>query len=34
MCARTPEEIGPADLVLIGLKTTANHALPQSAALR
>lgn len=23
-CARTPEEIGPADLVLIGLKTTAN----------
>jgi len=28
-CARTPEEIGPADLVLIGLKTTANHVLPQ-----
>ncbi len=23
-CARTPEEIGPCDLVLIGLKTTAN----------
>ena len=23
-CAKTPEEIGPADLVLIGLKTTAN----------
>jgi 2-dehydropantoate 2-reductase len=28
-CARVPQEIGPADLVLIGLKTTANHALPQ-----
>jgi 2-dehydropantoate 2-reductase len=27
-CARTPEEIGPADLVLIGLKTTANDQLP------
>jgi 2-dehydropantoate 2-reductase len=27
--ARTPQEIGPADLVLIGLKTTANHVLPQ-----
>jgi 2-dehydropantoate 2-reductase len=27
--ARAPEEIGPADLVLIGLKTTANHVLPQ-----
>jgi 2-dehydropantoate 2-reductase len=27
-CARVPLEIGPADLVLIGLKTTANHALP------
>ena len=25
-CARRPEEIGPADLVLIGLKTTANEA--------
>jgi 2-dehydropantoate 2-reductase len=23
-CAKTPEEVGPADLVLIGLKTTAN----------
>jgi len=28
-CARTSEEIGPADLVMIGLKTTANHALPK-----
>jgi 2-dehydropantoate 2-reductase len=28
-CARAPEEIGAADLVLIGLKTTANHVLPQ-----
>lgn len=28
-CARAPEEIGPADLVLVGLKTTANHVLPQ-----
>jgi 2-dehydropantoate 2-reductase len=28
-CARDPLEIGPAELVLIGLKTTANHALPQ-----
>jgi 2-dehydropantoate 2-reductase len=28
-CARAPGEIGPADLALIGLKTTANHALPQ-----
>jgi 2-dehydropantoate 2-reductase len=27
--ARIPQEIGPADLVLIGLKTTANHVLPQ-----
>lgn len=26
VCARHPEEIGPCDLVLIGLKTTANHA--------
>jgi 2-dehydropantoate 2-reductase len=28
-CARAPEEIGPADVVLVCLKTTANHALPQ-----
>lgn len=28
-CARQPEEIGPSDLVLIGLKTTANDQLPQ-----
>jgi 2-dehydropantoate 2-reductase len=28
-CARAPEEIGPADLVLIALKTTANDILPQ-----
>jgi 2-dehydropantoate 2-reductase len=27
--ARHPGEIGPSDLVLIALKTTANHALPQ-----
>ncbi len=27
-CARTPGEIGPADLVLIGLKTTANDRFP------
>jgi 2-dehydropantoate 2-reductase len=27
-CARRPEEIGPADLVLIGLKTTANGQFP------
>jgi 2-dehydropantoate 2-reductase len=27
-CARAPLDIGPADLALIGLKTTANHALP------
>jgi 2-dehydropantoate 2-reductase len=26
-CAKTPEDIGPAELVLIGLKTTANHQL-------
>lgn len=26
-CARAPKEIGPSDLVLIGLKTTANAAL-------
>jgi 2-dehydropantoate 2-reductase len=28
VCARRAEEIGPAELVLIGLKTTANSALP------
>ncbi len=28
LCARTPEEIGPSDLVIIGLKTTANDQLP------
>jgi 2-dehydropantoate 2-reductase len=28
-CARTPEEIGPADLVLVCLKTTANSVLPR-----
>ncbi|MGA2540622.1 MAG: 2-dehydropantoate 2-reductase [Verrucomicrobiota bacterium] len=28
-CARSAGEIGPADLVLIGLKTTANGALPE-----
>jgi 2-dehydropantoate 2-reductase len=28
-CARRPEEIGPASLVIIGLKTTANRALPE-----
>jgi 2-dehydropantoate 2-reductase len=28
ICAREPREIGPADLVLIALKTTANHVLP------
>ena len=27
--AREPKEIGPADLVLIALKTTANHVLPK-----
>lgn len=27
-CARSPEEIGGCDLVLIGLKTTANHQYP------
>jgi 2-dehydropantoate 2-reductase len=27
-CARDPGEIGPSDLVVIGLKTTANHVLP------
>jgi 2-dehydropantoate 2-reductase len=29
LCARSSLEIGPADFVLIGLKTTANYALPQ-----
>jgi 2-dehydropantoate 2-reductase len=29
ICARDPREIGPAELVLIALKTTANHALPR-----
>jgi 2-dehydropantoate 2-reductase len=29
LCARQPEEIGPSDLVLIGLKTTANYTLPR-----
>lgn len=28
-CARVPEEIGPCDLVLIGLKTTANGEFPR-----
>lgn len=28
-CAKTPEEIGPCDLVIIGLKTTANHQFAQ-----
>jgi 2-dehydropantoate 2-reductase len=28
ICARDPREIGPAELVLIALKTTANHVLP------
>ena len=28
-CARAPEEIGPSDLVLVCLKTTANHVLPK-----
>ena len=28
-CAATPEEIGPADVVLIGLKTTANDQFPK-----
>jgi 2-dehydropantoate 2-reductase len=28
-CARTPEEIGPSDLVLVGLKTTANDQFPK-----
>ena len=30
LCARAPQEIGPADLVLIGLKTTANHSLKEA----
>jgi 2-dehydropantoate 2-reductase len=29
ICALDPAEIGPAELVLIGLKTTANHVLPR-----
>jgi 2-dehydropantoate 2-reductase len=29
ICARDPTEIGPAELVLIALKTTANHVLPR-----
>jgi 2-dehydropantoate 2-reductase len=29
ICARDPREIGPAELVLIALKTTANHVLPR-----
>lgn len=29
ICARDPAEIGPADVVLICLKTTANHVLPK-----
>lgn len=28
-CARRPEEIGPSDLVLVGLKTTANDQFPR-----
>lgn len=28
VCARDPKEIGPADLVIVALKTTANSALP------
>src|SRR6185436_20914453 len=28
-CARSPEEIGVADLVVVGLKTTANDQLPR-----
>lgn len=31
-CARTAEEIGPADLVVIGLKTTANDQFPKLLA--
>jgi len=27
-CSRLPEEVGPCDLVIIGLKTTANHQFP------
>lgn len=29
LCARAPREIGPCDLVVIGLKTTANHLFPE-----
>lgn len=29
LCAREPEDIGPSDLVLIGLKTTANSQFPK-----
>ncbi len=29
ICARTPKEIGAAELVVIGLKATANHIFPQ-----
>ncbi|HEY3863936.1 MAG TPA: 2-dehydropantoate 2-reductase [Verrucomicrobiae bacterium] len=29
LCAREPEEIGPAELAVIALKNTANHALPK-----
>ncbi len=29
ICARDPWEIGPAELVLVALKTTANHVLPR-----
>jgi 2-dehydropantoate 2-reductase len=28
-CARKPEAIGPSDVILIGLKSTANHQFPQ-----
>src|SRR2546421_12601537 len=28
-CARTPQEIGPSDVVLIGLKSTANTEFPR-----
>ena len=28
-CAKTPDEIGPCDLVLVGLKTTANEQFPK-----
>ncbi|MGP8200531.1 MAG: 2-dehydropantoate 2-reductase [Limisphaerales bacterium] len=29
ICAREPREVGPAELVLVALKTTANHVLPR-----